>query len=287
MSAYALNAQLLELSEANDRRFRRLLAALLLPVLAGGMAIPFVKIAIEQAAPSEPVLRRIRLLPKPIAAPAEPQTAVSAPKATRPQLTPEEKLARAQEKVSRFKRSFDQLAALRDMNLPAAPQTLVRDIIASDTGAPALAVAEATSGGIGETDVVERSASTGIGRLSTTAVQSPVGAGGGGSGAAQGGSRRTATRTLEEIQLVFDRSKGALYTMYQRERRSNPSMVGKLLVRLTIAPSGRVTACKVIASELHNPDFERSIVARILLMDFGAKDVGELTLDYPILFLPV
>ena len=57
-------------------------------------------------------------------------------------------------------------------------------------------------------------------------------------------------------------------------------------LRMTIAPSGQVTACKLISSELHNPAFEQKVVARILLMDFGAKDVGAFTVDYPINFFP-
>ena len=47
-----------------------------------------------------------------------------------------------------------------------------------------------------------------------------------------------------------------------------------------------VEAYPRLSQELQDPAFEQSIIARILLLDFGAKDVGETTVDYPILFFP-
>ena len=42
----------------------------------------------------------------------------------------------------------------------------------------------------------------------------------------------------------------------------------------------------VISSDLHNPEFEKKVVARVLLLDFGRKDVPDFTIDYPIYFFP-
>lgn len=106
-------------------------------------------------------------------------------------------------------------------------------------------------------------------------------------------SRREATdgrgrlgRTDEEIQIVFDRNKAALHRIYNRALRTDPTLQGKVTLKLTIEPSGRVSACEVVASELEAEDLERKLVQRVQLFDFGAKDVPPVTITYPIDFLP-
>ncbi|RMF87533.1 MAG: energy transducer TonB, partial [Nitrospirae bacterium] len=91
---------------------------------------------------------------------------------------------------------------------------------------------------------------------------------------------------MEEIQMVFDRHKGAIYALYNRALRRDPRLAGKVVLRLTIAPSGKVTRCEVVASDLHAPALERRLVRRVSLFDFGAKAVAPITVTYPIEFLP-
>jgi len=55
---------------------------------------------------------------------------------------------------------------------------------------------------------------------------------------------------------------------------------------LTIAPSGKVTLCKLVSSELHDAALGQKISQRVKLFDFGAKDVETVTITYPIDFLP-
>lgn len=94
------------------------------------------------------------------------------------------------------------------------------------------------------------------------------------------------SRTDEEIQLVFDRNKSILYSIYQRELRKNPILQGKIVLRLTIQPSGEVSDCKVDSSDLNHPELEHKIATRVKLFNFGAKDVDAITITYPIDFLP-
>lgn len=94
------------------------------------------------------------------------------------------------------------------------------------------------------------------------------------------------SRTDEEIQLVFDRNKSILYSIYQRELRKNPALQGKIVLRLTIQPSGEVSDCEVNSSDLNHPELERKIATRVKLFNFGAKDVDAITITYPIDFLP-
>jgi TonB family protein len=88
------------------------------------------------------------------------------------------------------------------------------------------------------------------------------------------------------VELVFDRNKSALYAIYSRALRESPELQGKLVVQLTITPSGDVSACHVISSELNNQDLERKLVARIRMFRFDAKDVESLTATKPIEFFP-
>ncbi len=100
-----------------------------------------------------------------------------------------------------------------------------------------------------------------------------------------GGSRKAA-RSIEELQLVFDKNKGAIYSIYNRALRSDPTLQGKVVLKLTISPSGQVTQCTVVSSELNNPKLERKLAARVKLFRFGARNVDTMITTYPIEFLP-
>lgn len=93
-------------------------------------------------------------------------------------------------------------------------------------------------------------------------------------------------RSQEEITLVMDRHKGQLQSLYNRARRSNPALKGKIVLAITIAPDGGVTNVKVVSSELNDASLESRIVSRIKTFKFGAKDVASVTVNYPIEFLP-
>jgi hypothetical protein len=95
------------------------------------------------------------------------------------------------------------------------------------------------------------------------------------------------SRTDEEIQIVFDRYKAALYRIYNRELRNDPSLKGKMVLRLTIEPDGRVSACAVRSTDLPSAALSADVVERVLKFDFGAKaGVPSITITYPIDFLP-
>jgi TonB family protein len=145
----------------------------------------------------------------------------------------------------------------------------------------------AASRGINTANMSRNTGGTGLGDRSTTQVSSPVA----GLGQSAGGARRTgssgkASRSREEIELVFDRNKGAIFALYNRALRMDPSLEGKLVLRLTIAPSGEVTFCEIVSSELGDEDLERKLVQRIRMFRFEAKDVEAITTTKPIDFFP-
>lgn len=95
------------------------------------------------------------------------------------------------------------------------------------------------------------------------------------------------SRTDEEIQIVFDRYKAALYRIYNRQLRKNPTLQGKMVLRITIKPDGSVSACSVDSSDMDSAELDRKIAARVKKFSFGEKeDVPTITILYPIDFLP-
>ena len=96
----------------------------------------------------------------------------------------------------------------------------------------------------------------------------------------------SAGRTDEEIQIVFDRYKASLYRLYNRELRKDPTLRGQMVLRLTIEPDGSVSMCELQASDMNAPMLSQQVVDRVKTFDFGAKDVGAMTIIYPIDFLP-
>ena len=94
-------------------------------------------------------------------------------------------------------------------------------------------------------------------------------------------------RTDEEIQIVFDRHKAALYRLYNRELRRDPTLQGQMILRLTIEPDGSVSFCALQSTDMKAPQLSAQVVERVKTFDFGAKEgVPALTIVYPIDFLP-
>jgi hypothetical protein len=124
--------------------------------------------------------------------------------------------------------------------------------------------------------------------VQVTHATSSIGGGGAGAGASDrpraNGARPM--RTDEEIQIVFDRYKAALYRLYNRELRKDPTLRGQMVLRLTIQPDGSVSMCVLQASDMNAPDLSAQVVDRVRTINFGAKDVDAITIVYPIDFLP-
>jgi hypothetical protein len=148
-----------------------------------------------------------------------------------------------------------------------------------------------SSGGIGNAKVSRNIGNGNVDRLGTgggtdfTRVESAI--------AGLGESSRPLSdgpapgRTDEEIQIVFDRYKATLYRIYNNELRRDPTLRGKILMRITIEPNGSVSMCKVESTDLGSPGLVDKIVQRIKRFNFGSKeDVERVTILYPIDFLP-
>ena len=300
----------------DEQRYRRifrdtsitlLVLALIIPWLpipdilrerASEVPVRYAKLMLERKAPPPPpppVVEDVAPVPEPLAAeptPVEPTPVVRSEPA--PQVAPRE-AARERAAKAGLMAFADSLSDLRDnkaleavrdsQQLTAgagAEQHNERSLITSRSGS--------ASGGINTAGLSRNTGGGGLAGRATTQVSSSVGTGSGGdgsgSGAGPGGDGRMAARSREEIEMIFDQNKGAIYALYSRALRKNPALRGKLVLRLTIAPDGQVTDCEIASSELNEPGFEKRLVARVKMFRFEDKDVSIVTTTKPIDFFP-
>jgi hypothetical protein len=288
----------------DDQRFRKSLATSLLLALLLGLVVPRVDLPVPERWEVIQVPERMtRLIAE--ATPPEP------PPAIQQELIPEAKLADAADEEPRV---------ARESTPEPAQNTKSKGILAFRDKFSALADAKSAAR-LGAQARIDRSGEAAIGRggRSLVASQAPGSSGGidlaslsrdavGGGGQEIEGveiGRATSSiggiaganrplsggpglgRTDEEIQIVFDRRKAALYRLYNRELRRDPTLRGQIVLRMTIEPDGSVSLCELQASDMDAPALSTQIVARVKAFDFGAKeDIPAITILYPIDFLP-
>jgi protein TonB len=279
-------------------RLRKFIAAGLLLLLLLGLILPFIHLPKTTEANEQVPERLARLMVEEKPKPPPPPPPVELPKPkpeTKPveQPKPIDKVAEARKKAEKSINKFkDELADLRqNVDLTPLGQTKnLQGAVGQDSHAErSLIASKAGAGSAGITSAdASRGFGTGAGSLTghdTTAVNSRIAAAGTTGNLSRGGSGKP-SRSEEEIALVFDRNKGAIYALYGRALRDAPDLQGKLVLEFTISPSGEVTECHVVSSELKDPDLERKIVARVKLFRFEAKDVASITTTKPIEFVP-
>jgi protein TonB len=300
MSSVAANYRSFRLpwtpSEAEERSFRRIMGAVIGLFIAFGIIIPLlptppkpvvadqvmperiVEFILEQKKPPEKVEP-----PKPVEKPkVEAKVQQPTPARVVPKPDPRKKAQQSMQALTQ------DLAALRDLDVKDVSDAPInagvgnkadvsRNILTAKVGSGSGGIAtSAVSSGFG-------GGSTGLKGNSTARVTSPVPQM---PEATRTGSGKQGSRSREEVELVFDRNKSAIYALYSRALRDNPSLQGKVVLEVTISPSGDVTACRVVSSELNDPELERKLVARVKMFKFPAKDVATMTTTKPIEFFP-
>jgi len=286
----------------DDRRMRRLtllvgLWTLLLAISVTNVIVPDIERAEEVKLP--PRLAKL-LIEREKVPPPKPKPKVEERKAEEKKLKPRKKAPKPTTKQQRLARekarrsgllamsdAFDDLkdTAIEDKLGTQAKLTNRGQRAAAATRSIITSNVAASSGGI-QTSSLSRGVGGSLGSRQSTQVTSELAD----QVAASADRRLTrsgkASRTDEEIQIVFDRNKSALYRLYNRALREDPTLQGKVVLKLTIAPSGQVTMCTVLSSSMKAPALERKIAQRVKFFNFGAKDVNAVTITYPIDFLP-
>jgi TonB family protein len=302
-------------SAHDERRYRRILLVMLaLTIVLGGTIplLPVFKKPVEQQVELPPRVAKLifekrtepkpkpppkvikKPEPKPVKAkkkvPPKPKAPPKVAKKPKPKAPPVDALEQARKKASSagLLALQDSLADLRDQsvdqlqggkrlsNSGAQATQTQRSMITSKVGK--------ASAGINTAGLSRDAGSTTLAGRTATVVKSALADVQPRSASKKG--NRNISRSIEEIQIVFDRNKSSIYSLYNRALRSNPSLQGKLVLKLTIAPSGKVTAIAMVSSDLSDPALEKKLLRRIKMFNFGAKPVEAVTITYPIDFLP-
>lgn len=235
-------------------------------------------------------------------APVEPEPE---PEVAQPQQQPtavDQARARAEESgISAIRDAFadlradDSVAAITNPSalLTTAPSAATSGGASRPSASALTGDASRSSGGIDTSQLSRSTSNTSVSQRETTRVSSPVRERGGSPGPrtddarqGAGGDSPNSGRSLQEIQEVFDRAKGSFYALYNRALRKNPAIRGKVVVKLTITPSGSVSDVQLVSSELGDADLEQKILNRVRLLRFAAKSVPEFTYEYPFFFEP-
>jgi len=285
-------------SEKEERLYRRIMAAVIGLFIAFGIVIPLLPTPPKPKVVEQPVPERIVefiLEQKKPPPPVEPPKPIEVPKVAAQVETPRPAKVvpkpdpRRQAQQSGLLALQQELADLQNLDVPDVTTGTVqgtgekadvsRSILTARVGQGSGGVATSpVSSGFGGT-------ATSLKGNSTSRVTSPVPVAPPRE-ATRSGTGKQASRSREEVELVFDKNKAAIYALYSRALRDNPALQGKVVLEVTISPSGDVTACRVVSSELNDPELERKLVARVKLFKFAAKDVATMTTIKPIEFFP-
>jgi outer membrane biosynthesis protein TonB len=303
-----------------DNRFRRSLAAALLVSITVGLLVSVIELPILERDTVIEVPKRVAKLvreerkPLPPPVPVEepiipeeelpkPELAAEQPPDELPEVPEDPVVAEVEQPGSKeqvkskgilaFRESFASRANMRP-TARLGSQARVTNAGQNTVGRPERSMvttsAPGSSGGINLGDISRGigggGGGSGIEGVQVTQVASSIGGAGGGSDRPLSGGT-SAGRTDEEIQIVFDRYKAALYRLYNRELRKDPTLRGQLVLQLTIEPDGSVSLCQLQSSNMEAPVLAQQVVDRVRAFDFGAKeDIVAMTIIYPIDFLP-
>ena len=289
----------------NDRRFRRILLISLTVFLLLGLITPFLpvpEVERKQLKDVSPRLARLILEKKtaPPPPPPKPKLEKKLPKKKKPKSARKAPVKKTTPKAQPSARQkaeraglvalSDDLADLRESfdmaALDSKPQQKTgKKATVTTTSAVLTARATKGSGGINTSALSRNTGGSELATRSTTKVNSTIG-NTSASNTRRSSDGRSAMRSEEEIERVFQKNKGAIFSIYNRALRKDPTLQGKVVLELTISPAGKVVKCKIISSELNDAGLERKLVSRVKLFKFSSRSVSQVTISYPIDFLP-
>lgn len=302
------------LDTSDDRRFFRLVTVMLLLFVGAGIVLNTIQLPevvrqnLIDVSPrlAKLILEKQKVKPPPLPeAPLPEKKAKKKKEPPKPQKKKEVKKKEVKKKSAREVAENSGLLAARD-ELEDMRELFNLDDISSQpqqtSGSEAVKIASSSdlltagaqqsSGGI-QTDTLNRNITTSeLAQRKTTSVESKIASGDDqlAKASTTQSSKTNGTtggkRSASEIARVFQINKGAIFNIYNRALRKNPSLAGKVVIELTIASNGEVTNVKILSSELGDKALERKLVLKIKRFKFSKSSRAETTVTYPIDFLP-
>jgi len=302
-----------DLNRSDRKNFNKWLTIMLVLIVGFGGAMPWLPVPeVDRTELEElpPQLARIMMdKPEPVIPPPPPKPEVveeevkpepePEPEKVEPKpepekvIEPEPTVADAQEKakVSGLLAFQDAFADMRD----AVDVSKLQDTGAIQQGSGEAASIDRSvltskhgtrSAGVNVSELSRDTGGVALSGRETTKVEVPEGSKGEGGVRTSPRELDARQRSVEEIRRVFDTNKGAIFAIYNRALRADPTLQGKVILELVISPTGQVMDVKVVASEIDDESVVAKIVNRVRLFNFGQRDVGTTTISYPVHFLP-
>ncbi len=308
-------------SESDERRFRRFVAIFIALFLVFAISVSYIEVPKPERSQAEKIpprlakmiLERKKVTPPPpkpeIKKEKPPEIKKEEPEKKEPkkepqkkeppkpkpveEKSPEQRIEAARKKAasSGILAFADDLADLRQT--PAlndkAPLTTSKPQSANIERSMITSMAGRSSGGINTSQLTRNTGGVQLAEHSTTVVESPV------EQVARNALKdkkpekqvsKRGERSKESVILKLSQNKGAIDSIYRRALRKDPTLQGRVNVRIVIAPSGKVIECEILSSEIQSEEVLRKIVSRIKFINFGAENVNEFTIQYNFDFLP-
>ncbi len=285
----------------NDRRFKKILLICVVLAALIGLVVPFLPTSepeqkeLKSVSPrlARLVLEQKKMPPPPI---PKPEPVKKEPVKKKTAVEEKKPVAKKQQKALEVAASSglvalrDELMDMRDSfdleEFDDQPLSTAGSKSEAAQGKTSVISSKALSQskGINTSQLTQSTSGSKLESRTTTAVKSNI------ETAAARPATRTAsaklTRPQHEIESVFQKNKGAIYSIYNRALRKDPGLQGKVVIELTIAGNGSVTKSRIISSELNNPSLEMKLLARVKLFRFKPSNAAVVTVRYPIDFLP-
>jgi outer membrane biosynthesis protein TonB len=294
-----------------------LVGSLLLGLLLSSITVPKAEQHIRALVPDRVarfIVERPKPTPRPVVTPPPAQLPKPEPRVERPAPQERKPLTKAEQRARKSIEGTGLLALAKELSdladtssvntmvatkvntAPANTQAATVDTGILTAGAGGGGGAGKGSGGVGQGAHVGNVGTTTLDdnqRRVAQGLLAAQGAPGGqtrtaatGTSAGGAGAKGRGGRTEEEVGIVLDQHKSALHSIYNRARRTNPGIKGKIVLVITVLPSGKVSNVVPKSSELNAPELEASLLARIRQIEFGQREGGVLTVTVPIEFLP-
>lgn len=307
----------------DDRRFWRIVGLLLIPFFLLSIAIPIIEVPKKEREELEklpPQLAKVvleqQVLPTPTPVPTPPPTPTPEPEKEEPvkpedlpkKPEPEKKVeqpepvsepepaklverarAQAQAEINQFSDALSEMRDSFDLSEVNAELTQSTGKAAQIDRSVITNQAKSGSGGIKTSKLSRNTGGVALSGKKTTEVDSklasPTGTGAkaGTPQAAGGGGGK---RSEEQMRKVMDKNKSAMFSIYNRALRKDPTLEGKVVFEMVIEPDGRISSAKIVSSDLKNPALEARLLARIKLINFGEQAVRQTKLIFSFDFLP-
>lgn len=254
---------------------------------------PIVKKEEKKPEPEKPKPEKIAEKTKPKLEKPKPQIAKKPEPKVKPKPTKQE-VAKAREKAKNsgllaMSNQLSKLSALADTVKLDTPKTVTAKPIARKASDKLANVATATtrSAGIDEAQLTNETQTLSLAARAQTEVAEVEDVVADIAAEEAIAEQIAARRTTEDVRKTMDANKSAIYSIYNRALRKQPSLQGLVTPELVIEENGVVSSCSVVESTINEPKLESKICNRLRLVNFGHKPgVDQTTIRYPIELLP-